>query len=502
MTTPYESLIGELREIGLLSSVGALLHWDEQTQMPPNGAGHRAEQVSLLAKLVHGRLTSPRVGELLDGATAAGSKELDADPAVNIREARRTYDRACKLPPALVEELARTGVLAQHAWAAARRNNNYRAFRPWLEKTIHLKQQEADCVGYASGNRYDALLDEYEPGETAENVQRTFESLRGPLVELVRRITESARKAPLEILQRTYPAAAQERFARRAAASVGFDFAAGRLDTSTHPFCTGLGPGDTRMTTRYDENYFGDAFFGVLHETGHALYEQGLPAPHFGTSLGEAASLGIHESQSRLWENFVGRSRSFWQHFLPTARAEFPGALSGASDDDWYFAINDVRPSPIRTEADEATYNLHIMLRFELEQAMLNGDADVADLPAVWNEKMRDYLGITPPDDAQGVLQDIHWSSGAIGYFPTYTLGNLYAAQFFEQARKDLGDLDTMFAAGEFAPLLGWLRKNVHAHGKRYLPRELVYRVTGNHLGSEPLLKHLQGKALELYAVS
>jgi carboxypeptidase Taq len=300
-TAAYDSLVSELREIALLKSVGAVLDWDEHTQMPPKGAEHRAAQVSLLAKLAHARLTSPRVGELLDAASADLPKTGDPDQAVNVREARRTYDRARKLPPALVEEMARTAVLAQHAWADARRKNDYPAFRPWLEKTVQLKRQEADCVGYASGDRYDALLDEYEPGETAANVKRTFDALRGPLVELVRKVTGSGREAPLEILQRHYPAAAQEKLARKAAEAVGFDFSAGRLDVSAHPFCTGLGPGDTRMTTRYDEHYFGDAFFGVLHETGHALYDQGLPAEHFGTPRGEAVSLGIHESQSRLW---------------------------------------------------------------------------------------------------------------------------------------------------------------------------------------------------------
>ena len=497
----YDALRAELREIGLLSSVRAVLDWDEQTQMPPRGATHRAGQVSLLAKMIHARLTSARVGDLLAAAGDEVGANGDDDAAVNVRETRRTYDRARKLPPELVEELARTGVLAQQAWAEARRKSDYPAFRPWLEKIVALKCREADCVGYASGNRYDALLDEYEPGETAANVKRTFDALRGPLVELVRKIMDSPRKAPLEILQRHYPAAAQEKLARNAAAAVGFDFSAGRLDTSTHPFCTGLGPGDTRMTTRYDEHYFGDAFFGVLHETGHALYDQGLPPEHFGTPRGEAVSLGIHESQSRLWENLVGRSRAFWRRFMPLAREAFPHALAGVGDDDWHFAINDVRPSLIRTEADEATYNLHVMLRFELEQAMLSGDVSAADVPAAWNERMRDYLGVTPPDDARGCLQDIHWSGGAIGYFPTYTLGNLYAAQLFEQARKDLGDLDAMFAAGEFMPLLGWLRKNVHAHGKRYLPRDLVRRVTGEDLSPEPLLRHLRGKASDLYKV-
>lgn len=302
----------------------------------------------------------------------------------------------------------------------------------------------------------------------------------------------------MEILERNYPPEAQAKMAREAAEAVGFNFQAGRLDVSLHPFCTGIGPGDTRMTTRYDPRYFGDAFFGVLHETGHGLYEQGLPAARFGTPLGETVSLGIHESQSRLWENFVARSRPFWKHFLPKARSAFHDALNGVTDDDWYFAVNDVRPSLIRTESDETTNNLHILMRFELEQALLNDELRPKDLPAAWDQKMQQYLGLTPPNDAKGCLQDIHWSGGAIGYFPTYTLGNLYAAQFFEQARSDLPDIDSQFARGDFAPLLGWLRQNIHRHGKRYRAGELVKRVTGKELSAEPLLKHLRAKA-ELY---
>ena len=496
----YDALLASLKQIALLGSVSSILGWDERTQLPPKGFEHRANQSSMLAKMIHDWFTSPAIDNLLaEVETSALVADPVSDAAVNARETRRAYDRAVKLPGSLVEEMSRTEVLAQQAWGEARKKNDFPMFQPWLEKWVKLKQQEAKCVGYKS-NPYDALLDQFEPGETAEGVRSTFESLRGPLVELVGKIVGSGRKAPVEILERQYPPAAQEKLAREAAAAVGFDFAAGRLDVSIHPFCSGLGPGDTRLTTRYDERYFGDAFFGVLHETGHGLYAQGLEVEHFGTPRGEAISLGIHESQSRMWENLVGRSRSFWRYFMPRARAAFPDTLRDVSDDDWYFAINDVRPSLIRTEADEATYNLHVLLRFELEEAMLKGDLAPADLPGAWTEKMQKYLGLTPPDDARGCLQDIHWSGGAIGYFPTYTLGNLFAAQFFEQARKDLGDLDAQFAAGEFAPLLGWLRKNIHRHGKKYLPRQLVKNVTGADLSAEPLLRHLRKKA-ELYGI-
>ena len=495
----YRELIVQLKEVALFGSVGSLLGWDERVQMPAKGAEHRANQNSLPARKVHEQFTSPRIGELLG---TVENSEIAAEGArgANVRETRRQYDRATRLPATLVEEMARTEVLAQQVWAEARRKNDFAAFAPWLDKWVMLKEQQATYYGY-EGHIYNALLEDFEPGETAENLTQVFENLRGPLVELIGKITSSGRKAPLEILERNYPAGAQAKLAREAAEAVGFDFGAGRLDVSTHPFCSGIGPGDTRMTTRYDEKYFGDAFFGVLHETGHGLYDQGLPAEHFGTPLGEAISLGIHESQSRMWENLVGRSRAFWKFFMPRARALFPEQLKDVSEDQWYFAVNDVRPSLIRTESDEATYNLHILLRFELEKALLTADLKVADLPGAWNEKMKKYLGVDVPDNTRGVLQDIHWSGGAMGYFPTYTLGNLYAAQFFEQAKKDLGDLDGQIGRGEFGPLLGWLRTNIHSRGKRYRAGELVEKVTGKALSAEPLLRHLREKAAELYGV-
>jgi carboxypeptidase Taq len=496
-TQAYEELVKALREISLLGSVASVLGWDERTQRPPAGAGHRAEQLSMLAGMVHQRFTSPRIGELLE-ASAELAKDPHSDAGVNLRETRREYDRATKLPASLVEEMARIISLAQDAWEKAKKASDFPAFAPWLEKVLNLKRQEADCIRPGQ-NRYDTLLDEYEPGETSTNIRRVFDSLRQPLVDLVGRITTGGKKAPVELLERHYPAVQQELLAREAAAVIGFDFSAGTIARSVHPFCTSLGPNDHRMTTRYDEHYFGDAFFGTLHETGHALYNQGLPKEHWGLPLGNAVSLGIHESQSRMWENLVGRSRSFWRYFMPKVRAAFPAAVDGVNEDQWHFAINDVRPSLIRTEADEATYNLHVMLRFELEQALLDGQLAVKDLPGVWAEKMQKYLGLTPPDDARGCLQDVHWSGGGIGYFPTYTLGNLYAAQFFEQARRDVGDLDAMFARGEFGPLLAWLRTNIHQHGKRYTAGELANRITGRELSSQPLLDYLNRKAAELY---
>ena len=497
----YESLIAELKQIGLLGSVASVLGWDEQTYMPPKAGEHRANQAALLAGMVHERFTSAKVGDLLAGAAdEVKSEPADSVKAANVRETLRSYGRQKKLPPALVEELSKTTTLAQQAWGSAKKKNDWAAFKPWLEKMMHLKRQEIAAYGYTT-EPYDALLEDYEPGETAANLRKVFENLRGPLVELVRKIASSGKKAPLELLERHYPKAQQEAFAKEAAKAVGFDFESGRLDVTMHPFCTDLGPGDVRMTTRYDESFFGDAFFSVLHETGHALYEQGLPHEHFGTPAGQAISLGIHESQSRMWENLVGRSAAFWKHWLPKARGVFGKTLDGISDQDWLFAINDVRPSFIRTEADEMTYNLHVLIRFELETALLSGQLEVTDLPGAWNEKYKQYLGLDVPDYARGCMQDVHWSAGLVAYFPTYTLGNLAAAQFFEKANEQLGDLHGMFAKGEYLPLLQWLRTNIHGVGRRYTAPQLIQKVTGKPLTSDALIRHLKARAAEFYGV-
>jgi carboxypeptidase Taq len=496
----YAALLDELREISLLSSTASILGWDEQTQLPRKAAGFRGDQLALLARLAHERLVAPKLGELLvslESSPFLGAG--DSDASVNVRQTRRVVDRARKLPSSLVEELARVAVLAQQAWVEARKASDFGAFAPWLERIFRLKRQQAEFLGPCQ-HPYDALLDEFEPGDTTADLTLVFESLRGPLVDLVRRIADAPLKGQGALLERSFPRAAQEALARRAAAAIGFDFERGRLDVSAHPFCTHLGPSDTRLTTRYDEHHFGDAFFGVLHEAGHGLYQQGLPTEHFGTPVGDYVSMGIHESQSRLWENLVGRRRSFWRHFFPRLQAAFP-STADIAEGDWYRAVNHVGPGFIRIEADEATYNLHVLLRFELEKALIAGDLPVADLPGAWNEKMRSYLGLTPPDAARGVLQDIHWAAGLVGYFPTYTLGNLYAAQFFARAQADLGDLDASFARGEFAPLLGWLREKIHAEGQRFTARKLVERVTGKPLSAAPLLAHLAQKAAEVYGV-
>jgi carboxypeptidase Taq len=369
-----------------------------------------------------------------------------------------------------------------------------------LERIVALKRQEAAAIGYTE-HPYDALLDEYEPGATTIEIAHVFAALRKELTPLLGAILESGRKPRRDILERDYPVDAQQTFGREAAAAIGFDFEAGRLDVTTHPFCSGIGPGDCRITTRYNPRHFNESFFGILHEAGHGIYEQGLDPDHVGTPLGSACSLGIHESQSRLWENQIGRGRPFWEHFFPRARKAFPEALRRVALDDFLFAVNAVAMSFIRVEADEATYNLHIILRFELEQALLAGNLEPADVPAAWNEKFQTSFGLTPPTDAQGCLQDIHWSMGGLGYFPTYTLGNLYAAQLMERARRDQGDLEDDFRQGEFGQLRSWLNEKVHRAGQRWRAPELCRRVTGKPLSHKPLMAYLRNKYAPLYGI-
>jgi carboxypeptidase Taq len=495
----YAELIQRTKETAVLASCGAVLGWDERTYMPHDGSAFRGDQMALLARLTHEMSTDPKVGELLvsvEGTSLVANPESPA--AINVREIRRAYDRAVKLPKELVEELARVTTRAQQAWQEARSKNDFPAFRPWLEQIIQLKRREADAVGYKD-HPYDALLDEYEPGATAAEIRKVLSALASELVPLIAAIGQSERKPRREILEREYAVDVQQSFAKEAAEALGFNFRAGRLDVTTHPFCSGVGPGDCRITTRYNPRFFNEAFFGVLHETGHGIYDQGLVAEHFGTPLGTYCSLGIHESQSRLWENQVGRGRPFWEHFYPRAQKAFPTALADVRLDDFYFAINVARPSLIRVEADEATYNLHIILRFELELSLLTGDLKPADLPGAWNERFTKMFGLTPPDDRQGCLQDIHWSMGGIGYFPTYTLGNLYAAQFMNAARDQLPDLEGDFSRGQFGRLKAWLNEKVHRPGRSYRSSELCRRVTGEGLQHGPLVDYLREKFGRLY---
>jgi carboxypeptidase Taq len=495
----YTELISRSREEALLRSCAAALEWDELTYMPPGGVTGRANQLAYLAGLEHEKATASRLEVLL--ATIEGTSLVN-DPAspeaVNVREIRRAYNRLTRLPRSLVEDQARLVPLAQQQWSVSRQEGDFASFRPWLEKIVELKRREAECLGYAD-EPYDALLEDYEPGTRTRDLAELFAALRGELTGLLAAIKQSRRRLKTAILRRSYPAERQQAFVMEVAGALGFDFQRGRLDSAVHPFTSHIAPGDCRIAIRYSPNNFSDAFFSLLHEVGHGLYDQGLDPEHDGTPMGTVPSLGLHESQSRLWENVVGRSLPFWKHFFPRARQVFPEALGKVSLGDFHGAINQVGPSLNRVQADEVTYNLHILIRFELERALLKGDLQAADLPGVWGEEYRRHLGIVPDNDAEGCLQDGHWSEGLFGYFPTYTLGNIFAAQLFARARIDLGDIDGAFARGEFAGLLDWLRDRMYREGGRYPARQLVEKISGSPPDHRPLMQHLRQKYGELY---
>jgi len=497
MASAYEALLEFVRETGQLAAIQELLDWDQQVCMPPKGVHARAEQVGLVAGLVHERLTSPRMGDALAALT-----EPTGDPVAdtNIRETRRAYDRAVKVPGDLVREIARTSALAHEAWAQARRESDFPTFAPFLERLVDLRRRVAECIGYVV-EPYDALLDEYEPGMSTAQVAELFAALRRGLVPLVQAVAGAARRPDASILTRHYPIDAQRELVLEISRAMGFDFEAGRMDVSTHPFTSGSCPGDVRLTTRYDDHFLPSALFGAMHEVGHGLYQQGLPAEHVFTPMGASVSLGIHESQSRMWENLVGRSAAFWHCWYADVQRRFPDALADVGREAFLGAVNAVSPSFIRVEADEVTYNLHIILRFELEREIVQGRLAVADIPQAWNAKFTELLGVTPPDDRRGCLQDIHWSMGAFGYFPTYALGNLYAAQFFSAARQAIPDLDDRVAGGDLRTLLDWLRENIHCHGQRYRATELVEKVTGQPLRVGPFLDYMRGKMSPFYGL-
>jgi carboxypeptidase Taq len=488
----YEELERRLVEVATLGSCSAALGWDERTFLPARGSAHRARQISLLARIAHEGFTHPRIGELLGRLEGAS---LGPPRDANVREWRRAYRRANLLPPAFVEELAQVTSQAQSVWQRAKEANDFPAFLPWLKKIVRLKREEADRVGYAR-SPYDALVDEFEPGATADELAGVLSELVKELAPLVAEITERSRSRAADPgWSGDFPVAGQAEFCRELAEAVGFDFERGRLDATSHPFCTGLGPDDCRILTRYHPGRPYEAIYGTLHEAGHGLYEQGLPADAWGTPGGSAASFGIHESQSRLWENQIGRSRPFWQRWGPRFRDRFPSA-AGLSDDRLWQAANVVCPSLIRVDADEVTYNLHIVMRFELELALLVGELPPDDLPAAWSEKSLRYLGLTVPDDARGCLQDIHWSFGGIGYFPTYALGNLYSAQFMEAAEREIPGLWESVRSGDMSDLARWLRRKIHVHGQQFRPNELCVRVSGRPLDPHPFLRYLREKFL------
>ncbi len=495
----YDELLNKTKEMSLLGSSASVLHWDQQTYMPPQGAQLRADQLGVISGMTHRMFTAPKIGEMIAQVEQSDLAKGDTPEAANIRELRHDYDKATKLPTELVEEITKTTAMAQQAWAQARAKSDFKAFLPWLEKVMALSIRKAEAYGY-EGEPYNALLDDYEPGATVEQVGAVFTALRKELVTLLEKITNAPKQPDRSIVERAYDVELQKVFGEAVAAAMGFDFTAGRLDITTHPFCTGIGYGDTRILTRYNPNRLNDALFGTMHEAGHGLYESGLlKTEYFGSPMGDSVSLGIHESQSRMWENQVGRSRPFWKYFFPQAQRLFRSSLGDVSLDAFYGAINYVTPSYIRVEADEATYNLHILLRFELERALLTGDLKPADAAGEWNKRFKEYFGIEVDKDSNGCLQDVHWSAGLVGYFPTYTLGNLYSAQFFGKALEEMPNLYEQFERGDLLKLREWLRKNIHVHGRRYRATDLCKKVTGKSLDHKPLVAYMNKKYGEIY---
>ena len=490
----YQELIRLSREETLLASCIDVLEWDEEINLPRKAVSHRSDQLAFLAGLLHDRSTSPRYDELLSILEASAlMSNAESPPAVNVRELRRGYDRERRMPKKLVEESARVTSLASRAWVQARRNNDFKSFAPWLEKIFLLAREEADAAGH-NGTRYDALLDEYEPGMTTSVLSSLFTELGDKLTPLVDALRCESKPGPATFRAKRFPLDKQRHFAERIAAAVGFNLDAARFDLGNHPFCTDLGPGDVRIALRFASTDFTRGIFTLLHEVGHGLYDQGLDPAHYGTPMGEAASLGLHESQSRLWENLVGRSEGFWRHFYPELQGAFSRGLRDIPMETFRGMINRVEPGLIRVHADEVTYNMHIVIRFELERAMLSGDLSVMDLPGAWGEFYQRYLGVTPEDDRNGCLQDMHWAEGLIGYFPTYALGNVYAAQLFSAAEREIGPLDEAFAAGNFVELKRWLGEHVHRHGMRYRAAEIVERTTGSPPDASALIAGLRNR--------
>ncbi len=490
-----------LGEVEDLHRASAVLGWDQQTYMPLRGTAARAEQLATLDKLAHELFTADAIGDLLYKFEEHAAKlDYESDEASLIRVTKRDYDKAKRVPPALIEEISRTTALALESWTQARAESNFKLFQPDLEKIVELEIQLANYMGYAE-RIYDALLDEYEPAMTTAQVAAIFDGLKAELLPFVRAIAQKADAVDDACLHREYDEQKQWNFGIDVIKRMGFDFEHGRQDKSVHPFTTHFGLGDTRITTRVDKQFLPMALFGTIHETGHALYDMGYRVELDRTPLEGGASLGVHESQSRLWENVVGRSRGFWKFYFPRLRAEFPQALHDQDVESFYRAINKVQPSFIRVEADEVTYSLHILLRFELENDLVERKLKVADLPEAWNAKMREYLGITPPDDAQGCLQDIHWSIGSIGYFATYSLGSIFSVQLFDQAVRDIPSLPAQIEQGEFGGLLAWLRTNLHQHGRKFTLDELAKRITGEPLQTKSYMRYLKRKFGEIYGL-
>src|SRR3954452_17720110 len=499
MTEQLTELKNRLAEITDLGKVAALVGWDQRVFMPPAGGPVRAEQNATLSRIIHEKFTDPEIGRLLDALSSYEESEpYESDETSLIRTTRADYEKAVRVPGDLRVALSRAASVGYEAWHEARATNNYELLRPHLERNIELRQRYIDCFA-PYDDPYDVLLDDYERGMKTSEVAAVFDELKPALKAIVADVAE---REPVDtsFLEGDFPAEQQKEFALRVLETLGFDRTAWRFDETAHPFASSMGIDDIRLTGRYDAARFGEGLFAAMHEFGHGAYEHGVDKALDRTPLARGVSMALHESQSRLWENLVGRSRPFWRHFYSQLQEVFP-VFGGVDEAAFYRAVNAVTPSLIRVEADQVTYSLHIILRFELEREMLGG-LDLRELPQIWNQRMSDYLGIDVPDDAHGVLQDVHWGSGSLGYFPTYALGNVVSLQIWERLAADLPDIEDQFARGEFGQLMTWLREHLYRHGRKFTPSETLEKVTGGGLDAGPYLRYLGRKVEEIYGTS
>lgn len=498
MKEKIDSLNALSADIASLNGISALLNWDQLVNMPPGGVEDRGQQAALIGGMLHDRITSPKLGELISYLeNEIGDLNADNENARLVRKAKWTFDQFVKIPKEKVMEFMIVTTQANEVWVKARQNNDFASFQPVLQRIVEMRRE---LVEYFKpyDHVYDPLLDMYEPGMKTADVKQIFDDLRPKQVELIKAI-RSAKQVENSFLKQDYDKSLQDKFGRHVITRFGYDWNRGRLDTTPHPFTIGFGLGDVRITTRYPEADGVSALFSTMHESGHAMYSQGCDPKFSRTFLQEASSLAFHESQSRMWENLIGRSKEFWTFFYPTFQMLFSEHLGNVDLETFYKGINRVEPSLVRVEADEATYNLHIMLRLEIEIGLMEKSIEAKDLPEIWNSKMQEYLGVTPPNDSLGVLQDVHWSGGMIGYFSTYALGNLLSAQLWEKMLQAHPNIPDEIAQGKFSTILAWLRENVHQYGARYDPQELIIKITGSRINAEPYLRYLNKKYREIY---
>lgn len=493
-----EKLKEKLKDISKYHQIMSLMHWDLETGAPERSFEYASNTLGELSGKIYRMETSEEMGDLINKLTQKNEYDnLSENDKRIVDLVKKDYERYRKLPEEFVKDLTKTTSNAQKYWVEARKNNDFSIFQPYLEKIVKMSIQQAEYLGY-EGNRYDALLDMYEPGMKTKELKGIIEDLKIRLVDFVNDLTEKGTKPEEDFLFEKYDLNKQKEISIKVLELMSYNFKAGRLDVAAHPFTIRINPGDVRITTRYQEKDIRDSFFSTVHEGGHALYEQGISNEFVDTPLYDGASMGIHESQSRFWENILGRSYDFWKYFYPEMQKTFD-QLKDVSVEDFYKAINIVEKSLIRVDADEVTYNLHVMLRFEIEEALINERIKVEDLPKIWNEKMKEYLDIVPENDSVGVLQDVHWAHGSFGYFPSYMLGNLFSAQFYHKMKEEIPDYDKMIRRGDFSSILNWLRSNIHKHGKKYEPNELLRKVTGEKLNVDYFMDYLKEKYSKVY---